>query len=65
MGMCKAMEELKKKIQVETGIKAFRTVWGNDDKKIVEAVCKMLEVAPEYVRSIMNGLTTDAASGRA
>ena len=65
MGMCKAMEEFKKKIQFETGIKAFRIAWGNDDNKIVEAVCKMLEVAPEYVRSIMNGLTTDAASVRA
>ena len=64
MGMCKAMEEFKKKIQVETGIKAFRIVWGNDDKKIVEAVCKMLEVAPEYVRSIMNSSTTDADTVR-
>ncbi len=63
--MCKAMEEHDKKIEVETGIKAFRIAWGNDDNKIVEAVCKMLEVAPEYVRSIMNGLTTDAASVRA
>ena len=65
MAMCKAMEEHDKKIEVETGIKAFRIAWGNDDNKIVEAVCKMLEVAPEYVRSIMNGLTTDAASVRA
>ena len=64
MGMCKAMEEIKKKIQVETGIKVFRTVHGNDDKKIVEAVCKMLEVAPEYVRSIMNSSTTDADTVR-
>ena len=62
--MCKDMEEFKKKTQVETGIKAFRTVWGNDDKKIVEAVCKMLEVAPEYVRSIMNSSTTDADTVR-
>ena len=65
MGMCKAMEEHYKKTKVETGIKAFRTVWGNDDNKIVEAVCKMLEVAPEYVRSIMNSSTTDAATVRA
>ena len=63
--MCKDMEEFKKKTQVETGIKAFRTVWGNDDKKIVEAVCKMLEVTPAYVRRIMNGSTTDAATVRA
>ena len=63
--MCKDMEEFKKKTQVETGIKAFRTVWGNDDKKIVEAVTKVFKVTPVYVRSIMKGLTTDAASVRA
>ena len=63
--MCKDMEEHDKKTKVEGGIEAFRTVWGNDDKKIIEAVCKLLEVAPEYVRSIMNGSTTDAATVKA
>ena len=63
--MCKAMEEHDKKKKVEGGIEAFRTVWGNDDKKIVEAVTKVFKVTPVYVRSIMKGLTTDAASVRA
>ena len=63
--MCKDMEEFKKKTQVETGIKAFRTVWGNDDKKIVESVSKVFKVTPAYVRRIMNGSTTSAATVRA
>ena len=63
--MCKDMEEHDKKTKVEGGIEAFRTVWGNDDKKIVESVSKVFKVTPAYVRRIMNGLTTSAATVRA
>ena len=62
--MCKAMIEHDKKKKVEGGIEAFRTVWGNDDKKIVESVSKVFKVTPVYVRSIMKGLTTSAATVR-
>ena len=62
--MCKAMEEHDKKKKVEGGIEALRTVWGNDDKKIVEAVSKVFKVTPAYVRRIMNGSTTSAATVR-
>ena len=63
--MCKAMEEHDKKTKVEGGIEALRTVWGNDDKKIVEAVSKAFKVTPAYVRRLMNGSTTSAATVRA
>ena len=65
MGMCKAMEEHDKKTKVEGGIEVLRGVLGNDDIKIVQIVSQQLKVTPEYVRSIMNGPTTDAATVRA
>ena len=63
--MCKAMEENNKKKKVEGGIEVLRGVLGNDDIKIVQIVSQQLKVTPEYVRSIMNGPTTDAATVRA
>ena len=63
--MCKAMIEHDKKTKVEGGIETLRGVLGNDDNKIVQVVSQQLKVTPAYVRRIMNGSTTSAATVRA
>ena len=60
--MCKAMIEHDKKTKVEGGIETLRGVLGNDDNKIVQVVSQQLKVTPAYVRRIMNGSTTSAAT---